>query len=117
MFVVALMVAAASIDLPPSHSGRIIILIVGWLMLTLLINIGPLWRYFFGGDGSSDSGGTPSKKTILSRFKRAAPTYAQSLPPAYSVPVTNVGVRPVNTSEVVRPPSVTEQTTNLLNNK
>jgi hypothetical protein len=34
------------------------------------------------------------------------------------VPVTNVGVRPpFNTAEVVRPPSVTEGTTNLLDKK
>ncbi len=117
MFVVALMVAAAGIDLPPSHSGRIIILIVAWLILTLLINIVPLWRYFFGGDGSSASGGAPSKLSVPGFFKRAAPTHQQSLPPAHSLPVTSVGVRPVNTSEVVRPPSVTEGTTNLLNNK
>jgi hypothetical protein len=116
MFVAALMVAAAGIDLPPSHSGRIIVLIMAWAALTLLINLVPLLRYFFGGSASSASIKTSASKFIPDFFKRT-PASHNALPPTQSVPVTTVGARRLNTAEVIRPPSITEQTTNLLNNK
>jgi uncharacterized membrane protein YvbJ len=37
-----------------------------------------------------------------------------ALPPAHSIPVPSLGSRRVNTAEMVPPPSVTEQTTRLL---
>ena len=112
MFLVALFVAATTGD-----EGPVVIMILFWVLLTLLINLGPLWRYFFGKDEAAASSAAPKSKPGL--FRRASrQREQQALPPAQSVPVTNVGVRPpFNTAEVVRPPSVTEGTTNLLDKK
>ena len=112
MFLVALFVAATTGD-----EGPVVITILLWLLLTLFINLGPLWRYFFGKDESAASSSASKSKPGL--FRRASrQREQQALPPAQSVPVTNVGVRPpFNTAEVVRPPSVTEGTTNLLDKK
>jgi hypothetical protein len=41
-------------------------------------------------------------------------SFEPSLPPARSIPVPTPASRRINTAEMVQPPSVTEQTTNLL---
>lgn len=47
--------------------------------------------------------------------KQIAPAGRESaLPPAHSIPVPSPGLHRVNTAELVQPPSVTEQTTTLL---
>jgi hypothetical protein len=47
--------------------------------------------------------------------KQLAPAEQQTaLPPAHSIPVPSLGSHRVNTAEMVQPPSVTEQTTILL---
>ena len=51
----------------------------------------------------------------VERNKQIAPASQQiPLPPAQSIPVTSNGSHRVNTAEMVQPPSVTEQTTKLL---
>lgn len=48
-------------------------------------------------------------------IKQAIPASQESaLPPAQSIPVPTIGSHRVNTAEMVQPPSVTEQTTILL---
>ena len=54
MFLFALVVAALTVDMPRSHSSRIFFLTVAWLALTLLINLGPLVRYFRGRGAASE---------------------------------------------------------------
>lgn len=116
MFLVALLVTAGTLDTPPDSEVRVLLLIFWWFVLTFLLNVRPLWRYFFGKEDSAAS--TPAPKRRRGIFRRGAQEQQQALPPARSVPVTNVGVRPpFNTAEVVRPPSVTEGTTNLLDKK
>ena len=51
----------------------------------------------------------------IERNKQIAPASQETaLPPAHSMPVTSLGSLRVNTAEMVQPPSVTEQTTILL---
>jgi hypothetical protein len=51
----------------------------------------------------------------IERNKQIAPASQKTaLPPAHSIPVTSLGSHRVNTAEMVQPPSVTEQTTILL---
>ncbi|HEU4595154.1 MAG TPA: zinc ribbon domain-containing protein [Pyrinomonadaceae bacterium] len=117
MFIVALLVVVGTLDAPPDDEAPVIILICWWFVLTFLLNVRPLWRYFFGKDDAATRSAAPAaSKPGL--FRRSARSQEHALPPAHSVPVTNVGVRPpVHTAEVVRPPSVTEGTTNLLDKK
>lgn len=115
MFIAALIVAAVTVDLPPSHSARIVFLIIAWLGLSLLINIVPVLRYFFNGDAASrttSAGLAPGLITQSSHTTRNA-----ALPPAHTAPVTNFTWQQMNTTEVVQPSSITENTTNLLNDK
>ena len=42
---------------------------------------------------------------------------SQALPPASNIGMGNIGARQVRTSELAQPPSVTENTTRLLNNE
>lgn len=108
MFAFALLVAAITVELPPGNSNRIINLVVAWLILTLLVNLRPLLRYFLGG---ADAAGAKVEEAKLGR----APGDA-ALPPARSVPAAGPAGRQFATGEVA-PPSVTERTTNLLGEK
>jgi uncharacterized membrane protein YvbJ len=49
---------------------------------------------------------------LIKQFKPASEKPA--LPPAQSIPVSTLGSQRVNTAEMVQPPSITEQTTTLL---
>lgn len=115
MFFFALIVAIITVDMPASHSARIVGLIVAWLALSVLINIVPIIRYFFYGNTEQDS---PLSSGILSsltaRFKRN--NHNVALPAAYSKPVTDYVTGAIKTAEIQPLPSVTEETTNLLNN-
>jgi hypothetical protein len=115
MFVVALMVAAITVDMPPSHSARILALIVAWFLLSLLINAAPLFRYLFGA-GTPDADDTASLPKSARSRNGLAPGVPRSLPPSHAADSV-LGARPANTAEVVQPPSVPEQTTNLLNDR
>ena len=112
MFGVSLFAAAAA----DMDEDGVVALIFGWLFLTLLINLRPLLRYFFSRDASSTSESLPAPRRLRGLFRRAA-ARDDALPPAQGVHVTNYEGQRLNTAEVVRPPSVTEHTTNLLNNK
>ena len=104
MFLFAVVVAALTVDMPRSHSSRIFFLTVAWLTLTLLINVGPLVRYFRGkGAASEDARG---------RVKGGA--REEALPAAQGQPLAALGGRGQETGEMIKVPSVTERTTNLL---
>ncbi|HEV3471549.1 MAG TPA: zinc ribbon domain-containing protein, partial [Pyrinomonadaceae bacterium] len=88
MFALALLVAAVTVELPPGHSNRIINLVVAWLVLTLLVNLRPLLRYFFGGAGPAGAkadgarlGRAPVDAALPPAFETAA---APAAPPAQS---------------------------------
>ena len=113
MFVFAFLVAALTVSMPPNHSSRILFLIVAWLLLSFLINIKPLIRFFLRGENSStDEKLLPSKLTAAftspTEKQNAALPAGQSIPADFMMPAAN-------TAEMVPPPSVTEPTTNLLN--
>ena len=114
MFVVAFMVAVVTVDLPPSHSAPILMLAVAWFLLSLLINAGPLFRYLFGAGAPEGEGKASLTQKAPARGEVAAGAQ-RSLPRSYAQPGGALNARPANTAEVVQPPSVTEQTTNLLN--
>ena len=111
MFVFALIVAVLTVSMPANHSSRILLLVVAWLLLSLLINIKPMFRYFMRGEiDAPDENLLPSTATpnLFSKGER------QSLPTAQSIP-TDFMTTGANTAEMVPPPSITEPTTNLLN--
>lgn len=116
MFVVAFFVSAITVDLPRSHSGRILFLVVGWFLLALLINAAPLLRYLFGPGAPEHASKAAPPKSATARGELSS-TAPRTLPPQRFAPETVLGARPANTAEVLQPPSVTEQTTNLLNDR
>jgi hypothetical protein len=112
MFVLALIGAAITVDMPASHSARIIVLVMVWMGLTLLLNIKPIIQYFLRGDSSTPSAEESSSSKIISKiFSRNK----KSLPEAPSIPAADFVSRDAKTAEMVQPPSITEPTTNLLN--
>lgn len=118
MFFFALMMAAITVDMPPSHSARIICLVIAWLVLTLLINIKPIIRYFFHGDTQSSANKTSASELMSSptfRFENKMQNAA--LPSAQDITAVDLVMPRRNTMEITAPPSITEPTTNLLENK
>jgi hypothetical protein len=116
MFFFALVVAIITVDMPSSHSARIIGLIVAWMALSLLINIVPVIRYFLNGNTSGqDNTFSPQIiSNITSKIRNKGQT--PILPDAHSIPAADYVTGRINTAEMVHPSSITEQTTNLLRN-
>lgn len=110
MFLFALFVAALTVDMPSSHSSRIVFLIIAWLALTLFINLGPMLRYFFGQDALSSAGERFLPARLFRRGRRG-----EALPTPQTQPVGALPRQSVITGELADVPSVTEHTTNLLN--
>jgi hypothetical protein len=111
MFFFALVAAAITVDMPASHSARITLLVIAWLILSLLINIKPIIQYFLRADNSEAATDDFSASKIVSRF---AARNKNALPEAHGIPATDFAMPAANTAEMVKPPSVTERTTNLL---
>jgi hypothetical protein len=111
MFVAAFIFAVITVDMPPSHSARIICLIIAWLGLSLLINIKPLFQYLVRGDVSADknslSSGLGNDTSLPNNYQAPALTSARNIPADLMMPVRH-------TAEMAQPPSITEPTTNLL---
>jgi len=82
---------------------RVIITIIAAITFYLLFS-GDLTHIF----NKLFSQNTEQKKQIAPASQESA------LPPAHSIPVPSLGSHRVNTAEMVQPPSVTEQTTILL---
>ena len=114
MFLLALIVAALTVDMPSSHSARIIILMLAWVALTLLINIKPMFQYFLRGDTSASTTGGFSSSKIVSKITSKN---KNALPEANSIPAEDLVAREVITAQMIKPASVTERTTNLLDKK
>lgn len=112
MFVFAFIAAAITVDMPASHSSRILLLAIAWLVLSLLINIKPLIQYFLRAEIAAPAADDSSASKIFSKFTARN---KKSLPEAQSIPAADLIMPSVNTAEMIMPPSVTERTTNLLN--
>lgn len=112
MFLFAFHSAWTTEDL--SLEGKFTGLIIKCLILCLLINIIPVIRDFFFSD-TTQVGSSSSK--ILSIFvANKNKNQTSALYPAYSRPAADYVTGRINTAEFVAPPSVTEETTNLLRN-
>lgn len=114
MFFFALVAAIITVDMPPSHSSRIILLFVAWLILSLLINIKPIIGYLLRADNSAPATEDFSLSKTISNF---ASRSKKALPEARGVPASDLVMPNLNTAEMIQPPSVTESTTNLLDRK
>lgn len=115
MFVSAFIVAAITVDMPPSHSARIFFLVVAWLLITLFINLGPLVRYFFGENVLAADRGRSLMSRVSTLVRRLGKTQQEGISlPRQRTPIGISGDQDLNTGELVRTPSVTEHTTNLL---
>lgn len=115
MFAFAFFVAVVTADLPPEHNARIVQLVIAWLILSALINIIPLVRYFFRGDAGrrEENSSSPGLLSgLISKIKNRKKTSA--LPAAHSRPAADYVTERIKTTELVAPPSITEETTNLL---
>lgn len=108
MFLCAFAAAVITVDMPAAHSARILLVFVFWLLLTLAINLRPLWHYFVG--PARESGGANETPAPAGPAAAAAAT----LPPARAVPASHFAGRRLDTADVATPPSVTERTTNLI---
>ena len=109
MFLAALVVAALTVGLPPFHSGPILFLTVSWLVLTLLINIKPMYQYFTKpddaqalGEGGADASAFGTRPNLV------------SLPESQNLPAEMYFAPVANTADIKTPASVTEETTKLL---
>ncbi|MGC2237071.1 MAG: zinc ribbon domain-containing protein [Pyrinomonadaceae bacterium] len=111
MFFFALIAAAITVDMPPSHSSRIVLLFAAWLILTLLINIKPIIQYFLRADNSAPATDDFSVSKTFSKFTSRG---KNALPEARGIPAADLIMPNLNTAEMIQPPSVTENTTNLL---
>ncbi|MDQ3178901.1 MAG: hypothetical protein M3Q33_00110 [Acidobacteriota bacterium] len=111
MFLLAFIVAAITVDMPSSHSARIILLAIAWLILSVLINIKPIIQYFLRADNSSPTTDEFSPAKAVSKFTSRN---KNSLPEAQSILAADLVMPNLNTAEMVQPLSVTEGTTNLL---
>jgi hypothetical protein len=123
MFVVAMIVVLfPDAAPPPVRDGHMVALVVLFTVLTLFINfVGPLLRAanrLFSEDEAAPKRGQLSQpQPDLSTRVGAGARERAALPPNRSVPAASFNAPRVNTAEMVQPPSITEQTTNLLNNK
>ncbi len=112
MFVLAFFGAAVTSDLPPNHTGRIIIFVLAWIGLTVLINIKPMIQYFLRGDHSA----LPVEEISTAKvFSKINWRQKNALPESRSIPAVDFVKPTANTAEMVQPFSLTEETTNLLN--
>jgi hypothetical protein len=114
MFLLALFGAIITMDMPAAYIGRLMVVVFAWVGLTLLINIKPIIQYFLRGDSSASNTEAFSPSKAVSRLTSKN---KKSLREAYSIPAADLVMPRVNTAEMVSPPSVVEQTTNLLDQK
>ncbi len=118
MFVVGLVVVLFPDTTPPPIRDAQLLMLVGmFIALTLLINfIRPLLRAvnkLFGEENAAQPAPAPDLTTRVSPA-----THRPALPPTRVVPAAAAFNSPrVNTAEMLQRPSVTEHTTNLLDNK
>lgn len=126
MFVVALVVVLfPDTTPPPVRDGQLLITVALFVVLVLFINfVGHLLRAvnrIFGEDEAATRRGQlsqpPTPAPDLSTKVSAGGRDRAALPPTRSVPAASFNPPRVETAEMVRPPSVTEHTTNLLNDK
>jgi hypothetical protein len=90
-------------------------LIVKCFILCVAINIMPVIRDFFSGNMTQDSLSSPKMLSrLIAKFKNKDQNPA--LPAAYGRPADDYIAGRLQTAELVAPPSVTEETTNLLRN-
>jgi hypothetical protein len=90
-------------------------LIVKCFILCWLINIMPVIRDFFYGNRTQDSSSSPKiLSRLIAKFKNRDQNSA--LPAADGRPATDYFTGRIKTAELIAPPSVTEDTTNLLRN-
>lgn len=122
MFVVAMIVVLLPDTTPPPvRNWQLTLTVALFIVLTLFVNfVGPLLRAanrLFGEDEASPKRGQLSQPQPDLSTKVSAGRERAALPPTRSVPAASFNSPRVNTAEMVQPPSITEQTTNLLNNK
>lgn len=83
----------------------------GPLLIPLTVFFAGLaWMLYFVIFGEEEAGESVEKAREVLPEGRGAP----SLPPATFVPASGFGARPAHTADMAQPPSVTEQTTRLL---
>jgi hypothetical protein len=123
MFLAALAVAVVTVDMPSAHSARIIFLVIAWFALSLLLNIKPIIGYFTHADASPDPAAAADDLSLSNNvFRRSSQLENKmqnsALPSAQVVPIADFVSPRGKTAEMVQPPpsppSITEETTDLL---
>ena len=102
---------------PPTRDAQLMMLVGMFIALTLLVNfIKPLLRAANKLFGDEDAARPAPAPDLTTRVSPAA--HRAALPPTRAVPAAAPFNSPrVNTAEMLQRPSVTEHTTNLLDNK
>jgi hypothetical protein len=123
MFVVGLAVVLfPDVTPPPTRNAQLLMLAGLFIVLTLVVNfISPLLRAanrLFGEDEASPRRDqlSPPPPDLSTKVSSNARDRA-ALPPTRSVPAASFNSPRVETAEMLLPPSITEHTTNLLDNK
>jgi hypothetical protein len=93
----------------------VVLLSVTIFLLLFSSDLKGAFSKLFGQEKDQSDRETSASSSALSTFSEvsSAPHHS-ALPPVSSVPVNSLGKRGKNTAEIVRPPSITEHTTELL---
>lgn len=121
MYVISVALIIISSPIPPLRNDQIFVLTILFAALALFVNfITPLLRAvnkLFGEENkTSGRAGIPRPQAVPDLSTQVS-AHRGELPPARSVPAGLFNSPRVNTAEMLQPPSITEHTTNLLDNK
>ena len=121
MYVISVALIIISSPIPPLRNNQVFALTVLFFALALFVNfISPLLRAvnkLFGEENKASERGKFQQPQAAADLSTQVSAHRAALPPTRSVPAAAFNSPRVNTAEMLQPPSITEHTTNLLNNK
>ncbi|HJU53918.1 MAG TPA: hypothetical protein VJ715_05075 [Pyrinomonadaceae bacterium] len=121
MYVISVALIIISSPIPPLRNDQIFVLSILFVALTLFINfISPLLRAvnkLFNEENNASRRAEIPRTQAAPDLTTQVSAHRAELPPARSVPAALFNSPRVNTAEMLQPPSITEHTTNLLDNK
>ncbi len=121
MYVISVALIIISSPIPPLRNDQIFVLTILFVALALFVNfITPLLRAvnkLFGEENKASGRAEIPRPQATPDLSTQVSAHRAALPPARSVPAGLFNSPRVNTAEMLQPPSITEHTTNLLDNK
>lgn len=121
MYLISVALIIISSPIPPLRNDQIFVLTILFVALALFVNfISPLLRAvnkLFGEENKASGRAEIPRPQAAPDLSTQVSAHRAELPPARSVPAGLFNSPRVNTAEMLQPPSITEHTTNLLDNK